>query len=141
MYSSSLSDLKKSTAVDESLSKTSTGCSVPENTNITSRLNQQNEEPTSVYILFGWKTVEFYLLKFYFLIYMDNLTIRLQLIQDLNRWMVIRIWCFELFLSYIWIMSRKDNLIQIQIANNNNYSAVNTPVLAQGNPYTLDQLW
>ena len=33
MYSSSLSDLKKSTAVDESLSKTSTRCSVPENTN------------------------------------------------------------------------------------------------------------
>ena len=33
MYSSSLSDMKKSTAVDESLSKTSTRCSVPENTN------------------------------------------------------------------------------------------------------------
>ena len=33
MYSSSLSDLKKSTVVDESLSKTSTRCSVPENTN------------------------------------------------------------------------------------------------------------
>ena len=33
MYSSSLSDLKKSTAVDESLSKTSTRCSVPGNTN------------------------------------------------------------------------------------------------------------
>ena len=33
MYSSSLSDLKKPTAVDESLSKTSTRCSVPENTN------------------------------------------------------------------------------------------------------------
>ena len=33
MYSSSLSDLKKSTAVDESLCKTSTRCSVLENTN------------------------------------------------------------------------------------------------------------
>ena len=33
MYSSSLSDLKKSTEVDESWSKTSTRCSVPENTN------------------------------------------------------------------------------------------------------------
>ena len=33
MYSSSLSDLKKSTVVDESSSKTSTRCSVPENTN------------------------------------------------------------------------------------------------------------
>ena len=49
--------------------------------------------------------------------------------------MVIRIWCFELFfLSYMWIMSRKKNLIQSQTVNNNNYSAV-------GNPYTLDQLW
>ena len=38
-------------------------------------------------------------------------------------------------------MSRKNNLIQIQIANNNNYSTVNTPVLAHGNPYTLDLLW
>ena len=45
--------------------------------------------------------------------------------------MVIRIWCFELFfLSYMWIMSRKNNLMQIQTVNNNNYSAV-------GNPYTL----
>ena len=33
MDSSSLSDLKKSTVVDDSLSKTSTRCSVPENTN------------------------------------------------------------------------------------------------------------
>ena len=33
MYSSSLSDLKKSTVVDESSSRTSTRCSVPENTN------------------------------------------------------------------------------------------------------------
>ena len=33
MYSSSPSDLTNSTAVDESLSKTSTKCSVPENTN------------------------------------------------------------------------------------------------------------
>ena len=31
-------------------------------------------------------------------------------------------------------MSRKNNLVQIQTANNNNYSAV-------GKPYTLDQLW
>ena len=49
--------------------------------------------------------------------------------------MVIRIWCFQLFfLSYMWIMSRKNNLIQIQTVNNNNYSAV-------GKPYTVDQLW
>ena len=33
MYSSSLSNTKKSTAVDESLSETSTRCSAPENTN------------------------------------------------------------------------------------------------------------
>ena len=33
MYSSSLSDLKKSTEVDESLSKTLTRCFVPQNTN------------------------------------------------------------------------------------------------------------
>ena len=37
-------------------------------------------------------------------------------------------------------MSKKNNLIQIQIANDNSYSAVNTPVLAYGSPYTLDQL-
>ena len=48
--------------------------------------------------------------------------------------MRIRIWCFELFLSYLWIMSRKNNLIQIQTATTNNYSSV-------GNLYTLDQLW
>ena len=33
MHSHSLSDLMKSTEVDEGLSKTSTRCSVPENTN------------------------------------------------------------------------------------------------------------
>ena len=48
--------------------------------------------------------------------------------------MRIRIWCFELFLSYMWMISRKNNLIQIKTINNNNYSSV-------GNSYTLDQLW
>ena len=49
-------------------------------------------------------------------------------------WLSIRIWCFELFLSYLWMMSRKNNLIQIQTTTTNNYSSV-------GNIYTLDQLW
>ena len=49
-------------------------------------------------------------------------------------WLSIRIWCFELFLSYLWMMSRKKNLIQIQTTTANNYSLV-------GNLYTLDQLW
>ena len=49
-------------------------------------------------------------------------------------WLSIRIWCFELFLSYLWMMSRKNNLIQIQTTTTNNYSLV-------GNWYTLDQLW
>ena len=49
-------------------------------------------------------------------------------------WLSIRIWCFELFLSYLWMMSRKDNLIQIQTTTTNNYSSV-------GNLYTLDELW
>ena len=39
-------------------------------------------------------------------------------------------------------MSRKDNLIQIPIVNNNNHSAMTTLVhLGQGNPNALDQLW
>ena len=39
-------------------------------------------------------------------------------------------------------MSRKDNLIQIPIVNNNNCPAVATLVhLGQGNTYALDKLW
>ena len=48
--------------------------------------------------------------------------------------MRIRIWCFQFFLSYMWIMSRRNNLIYIQTTNTNNYSSA-------GNSYTLDQLW
>ena len=39
-------------------------------------------------------------------------------------WLNIQIWCFELFLSYWlmilcwWMMSRKNNLIQVQTINN-----------------------
>ena len=47
VHSGSLSNLKKSTEVDESLSKTSTRCSVPENTNQLPRLIQKNEKSTS----------------------------------------------------------------------------------------------
>ena len=46
----------------------------------------------------------------------------------------IRIWCFQFFLSYMWIMSRRNNLIYIQTTNTNNHSSA-------GNSYTLDQLW
>ena len=49
-------------------------------------------------------------------------------------WWSIKIWCFEPFLSYLWMMSRKNNLIQIQTTTTNNYSSV-------GNLYTIDQLW
>ena len=45
----------------------------------------------------------------------------------------IRIWCFQFFLSYMWIMSRRNHLIYIQTTNTNNHSST-------GNPFTLDQL-
>ena len=41
---------------------------------------------------------------------------------------------FSIFLSYMWMMSRRNNLIYIQTTNTNNYSFA-------GNSYTLDQLW
>ena len=48
----------------------------------------------------------------------------------------INFWCFELFLCYIWMMSRKSNLIQIQTTNTSiiRHSSVR-------NSYTLNQLW
>ena len=49
-----------------------------------------------------------------------------------EMWMRIRIWCFELFLSYMWMMSRNNNLIHIQTTITKNYSSL-------GNSYTLDQ--
>ena len=49
-------------------------------------------------------------------------------------WWSIRIWCFELFLSYLWMMSRKNNLIPIRTTTTSNYSSAR-------NLYTLNQLW
>ena len=49
-------------------------------------------------------------------------------------WWSIRIWCFELFLSYLWMMSRKNNLIHIQTTTASNYSSARYL-------YTLNQLW
>ena len=52
----------------------------------------------------------------------------------MDIWWSIRIWCFELFLSYLWMMSRKNNLIHIQTTTTSNYSSA-------GYLYTLNQLW
>ena len=100
---------------------------------------------THLYHLYTFILVTFYLdgkfLNFNFWIYMDIYYKIITNWRILNRCIVIGILKFWIFLSYIWIMSRKNNLIQIQIANNNNYPTVTAPVLAHGNPYALDQLW
>ena len=57
MYSSFLSDLKNSTAVDESLFKNFNKMFCPREYQPTSRLNQQNEKPTSKYPLVYYANV------------------------------------------------------------------------------------